>query len=67
MPYMVKLIPGEDVEMQMKIAISMTKDIICTVILLPLFKRAGLKLTHYEFITNSTAVEDAPWGLKKLN
>ena len=48
----------------MKIGISIPKDIIYTVALLPLFQKMGSKLTYYEFMTNSTAAEDTPRKLK---
>ena len=56
--------PGEDVKIQIKTGISVPKDIIHTVILLPLFERGGLKLAHYKFITNGTAAGETPWRLK---
>ena len=64
MPNRTKLRPEEDVEIRMKIGISILKDIIYTVTLLPLFKKMGLKLVYYEFMTNSTAAEDTPRKFK---
>ena len=64
MPNRTKLTPEEDVEIRMKIGISILKDIIYTVTLLPLFKKMGLKLVYYEFMTNSTAAEDTPRKFK---